>query len=110
MQPLEFVIRSPFGERANGGRSRRVMRGELAVEPAPRRQDALGGDQIGQVGDILVGEDRIIVETLFLGALDLAVPIGTLDQPHHQPTVGLARLGHQPVDQRQHTLGIGLNR
>jgi hypothetical protein len=35
-----------------------------------------------------------------LGHLDLGIPIGALDQPHHQATVGSPRQIDQPIDQQ----------
>ena len=45
-----------------------------------------------------------------LARLDLAVPVGALDQPHHQPPPVLARQRDHPVAQRHGALLVGLQR
>ena len=44
-----------------------------------------------------------------LGALDLAVPVGALDQPHHQAMPAAARQIDQPVDHERAALLVGLD-
>ncbi len=45
-----------------------------------------------------------------MAPLDLAVPIGALDEAQHEPAMVAARQRRQPVDERQPPLLIGLNR
>ena len=46
---------------------------------------------------------------LGLGALDLGVPIGALDQPDHQPPTRAAREIDEPVDHEDTALAVGLD-
>jgi hypothetical protein len=56
----------------------RVVGRELREEDLPLLQELPGAGEIGDVGRGLSREDRIAVQPQFLGALDLAVPIGPL--------------------------------
>src|SRR3546814_7920463 len=62
------------------------------IEHAPRT------GEIGNVGGGLAGEDRIAGEAAFLAALDLAVPVGALDQTHENPPAGFGAQRLQPVE------------
>ena len=44
----------------------------------------LGTDLVRHVGVYLAGVDRVAVHAVELGALDLAVPVGALDQADHR--------------------------
>ena len=58
---------------------------------------------------MLPREDRIVLQPVELGALDLAVPVGALDQPHHQPAPAAAAEIDQPVDREERALLVGLH-
>ena len=64
-----------------------IVRCELREQHIARRQQPFGAGDIGYIGVNLAGVHREAVKPLHLRALDLAVPIGTLDQPHHDPAV-----------------------
>ncbi len=87
-----------------------VVGGELGMEMRRGRDQCPGADQIGQVGGRLGGENRIAGAARHLGALDLAVPIGTLDQPHHQAAAAFARQLFQCHDHARAAFLIGLHR
>jgi hypothetical protein len=53
--------------------------------------------------------DREIFEAVDLGALDLGVPIGALDQPHHHPAAGAAGEIDDEVEHEGAALAIGLH-
>src|SRR5262249_51435357 len=56
----------------------------------------------------LAREHGIAREPALLAALDLAVPIGALDQPHHEAPARTPREVGEPVDQRQAALLVSL--
>ncbi len=87
-----------------------IVGGELRVELLARGQQLARALQVAQVGHRLAGEDRIVGEPALLRALDLGVPIGALDEPHHQAAVERARVVGEPVDHRGRALLIGLHR
>ena len=86
-----------------------VVGGELGVEARPQPQQGLGAGEVGQVGVGLAGVDRIAGQAQLLGPFDLAVPIGALDQPHHEPApMALGQLAEQADDAEGAAL-IGLD-
>ena len=98
------------GQFENGRDRQRVVGRELRKNPRPQRQQFLRAGDIVQVGHRLAGEHRIVVEAALLRALDLGVPIGALDQPHHHPAVQRSR---EVVDVVDHVAGaflVGLDR
>ena len=66
--------------------------------------------QIGHIGVLLVREHGVAGEAEFLRALDLAVPIGALDQANHEANAVAARNARHFVDQRQRACLVGLHR
>ena len=59
---------------------------------------------------MLVREHRIAAQAQLLRALDLAVPVGALDQPHHQPQPVQARDASHLVDHCERSRLVGLHR
>ena len=57
----------------------------------------------------LAREHRIVGEPVHLRALDLAVPIGALDEPDHEPAAMAASERHEPVDHVPRALLVGLH-
>ena len=108
MQALEFEI--GVADHVQNRRDRvGVMGRELRI-------DAVGiADQLLRIGDIadigfhLAGEQGEVGQAFDLRALDLAVPIGALDQTHHDLAVKRRRGGIQPVDHRACALAISLH-
>ena len=74
-----------------------------------RQQHARRGE-VGDVGVLLVREHRVAVEAAFLRALDLAVPVRALDQPHHEAQLARARNARHVVDHLDHARLVGLHR
>ncbi len=109
VQALELEIPPVAGHLQHGGERVGVMGGELRIEGLGVGQEALRRGEIGDVGRELAGEDRIARQAALLALLDLAVPIGTLDQPQHEPPPVPARDLPQAVDQRQDPLLISLD-
>ena len=110
VQTLELDGHAAIGGHAvHGGQGVGVVGGELGEDVGRGLDQGLGADQIVQVGRRLGREHRIVGAAVDLGQLDLGVPIGALDQAHHQATA--RRLGQ--FGQLGHRLGrallIGLN-
>ena len=87
----------------NGGNGGGVVGGELRVDGIWRIQQQAGTGQIGHIGVVLVGKDRVAGQAQLLGALDLGIPIGALDQTAHQPHPQAPRQRGQMFDQLQRT-------
>ena len=86
-----------------------VVGGELRI-------DAVGiADQLAGIGDVtdiragLAGEQRKAGMPVHLGALHFAVPVGALDQAHHDAAVQPRGQIVQPVDGLARALAIGLH-
>ncbi|MGY4348627.1 hypothetical protein ACVWXM_005094 [Bradyrhizobium sp. GM7.3] len=94
----------------HGRDAQRVMGGELREDAWPQTQQLLSAGDVVQIRHRLAGEHGIAVEPALLRALDLGVPIGALDQPHHQ--LAVVRPGER-IDIVDHVAGallIGLDR
>ena len=109
VQALEFIIAPPFSARQDGSRGQGVVGGELRKNRIFREQ-ALGAGDVIHVGHRLAAENWIIGEPALLGALDLAVPIGALDQPRRDAAAFSARQFRDVIDHRARALLIGLDR
>ena len=109
MQALMLDWRAPR-HGAHGRQGVGIVGGELGVEIRMRLDQGAGADQIRQIGGGLGGEDRIARTPACLGTLDLAVPIGALDQPHHQPPAAVLRQRRQQRDHLGRPLLVGLHR
>ena len=111
MQALEFEsARFAFRQFEDGRDRQRIVGGELRKDPRPQRQQLLRAGDVVQIRHRLAGEHRIAVEPAFLRALDLGVPIGALDQPHHHSAVEAASETVDVVDHVGGALLIGLDR
>ena len=76
---------------------------------ARRLQQSVRAGQIGNIGGGLACEHRIVQPEL-LRELDLAVPVGALDQSDHPPAPRVLGQCDQPVDDLDRTLLISLDR
>ena len=109
VQALELVaLRADAG--GDRGHRRGVVGGELRIEPRPQRQQPRGGGLVGEVGHRLRGEDGVARKPPLLGALDLGVPVGALDEAHHQPPVVALGERRDMVDHGEAPLLVGLDR
>ena len=113
VQALELVaierrIRAA-GELVDRRQRVRVVGRELREHRVGRGQQAPRASEVGDVGVGLPGVDRIAVEALDLGALDLAVPVRSLDESNHQPMAAAAREIDQEVDDERTALLIRLD-
>ena len=110
VQALEFDPHFPLGRHAvDGGQGVGVVGGELAVDVRRGLDHRLGADEVVEVGRSLGGEDRIVGAAEDLGAFDLGVPIGTLDQTDHQTTTGGLRQFGNAANHLGAALLIGLD-
>ena len=78
------------------------------TEIAPGEQP-LGAGEVAHIRIGFVREDRIALKPVHLRALDLAVPIGALDEPDHQPPLGALRQRDEIVHHGGRALLIGLH-
>ncbi len=88
VQALELVlpgIEILAGHGVDGGQGQRIVGGELRERRVGRGQKLARAGEVGDVGVDAPREDRKVFQPVELGALDLAVPVGALDQPYHQP-------------------------
>ena len=74
-----------------------------------RASSCRGAGLVVQVGHRLAGEDRIVGEAALLGALQLGVPVGALDEAHHHAAVMLLGQRGDLVDHGRGALLIGLD-
>ena len=110
VQALEFVTLDTARLLDHARDSERVVRGELRIEIRPRGEQLAHARHVAKVGHRLAGEHRIVGKTALLRALHLGVPVGALDEPHHQPPVERARRIRHPVDHLRSALLVGLDR
>jgi hypothetical protein len=87
----------------------RVVGVELRHDHCGVRDQGTRRSQVRDVGVLLVREHRVAVEPALLGALDLAIPVGTFDQAHHELQLSRARDVRHFVDDVEHTGLIGLH-
>ena len=110
VQALELEIAFLARERAHRCHGMRVVRRELREEGFRLGEEALDAGEIGNIGRELSRVDRIAGKAALLAALHFAVPVGALDEPHHEPALLPPREIGEPVEQRQRALLIGLHR
>ena len=108
VQPLQ--LERPFGaDLEQPGDGMRVVRRELRVELGLLHQQRFGAREIRDVGVALAREHRVAVEAELLRALDLAVPVGTLDEAHGDRAPAAARELAEPLDDVNGPLLVGLH-
>ena len=100
VQALELILAGD--ERAGHAVDRRdrvgIMGGELREHRVGCGQQRAGAGEIADVGVDLPGEHRKALKPVDLGALDLAVPVGALDQADHEPVAAAPCEIDQPAD------------
>jgi len=87
-----------------------IVGGELRVELGSLLQHQPRAGEIGDIGIRLAREDRVARQAALLRALDLAVPVGALDQAHVQDALRLARKADQVTQHGGRALLVGLHR
>ena len=109
VQALELEIAPRAGQLDDAGDGMRIVGRELRVEGIAAVQQPARAGEIGDVGRELAGQHRV-GQALLLGALDLGIPIGALDQAHRDPPAVPARKLPQPGDDVDRALLVGLHR
>ena len=109
VQALKLEVAPRARHRQNGGDATSVMRGDLREETRLFEEPRRAGVKI-EIGHRLAREHGIIGKTALLGALDFAVPIGALDETHHEATMVRFRERGDIVDRGHRALQIGLHR
>ncbi len=108
MQPLELVGALPC-RGMHGGNGVGVVGGKLREERGRIGQQQAHARQIRHIRVHLARKHGIVGEPALLRPLDLAVPIGALDEPHGDAPA--RRLGQpvQPAQDRHGALAVGLH-
>ena len=111
MQALELIglPRQPPCHFQNCGHCMRVMGRKLRINPVRHPQQLLRTAQIGHIGRLLAGINRKTAQPFDLCAFDFRVPIGPLDQPHHDFAIQALRQPMQPIQHERRTFAIGLH-
>src|SRR3546814_14830208 len=74
-----------------------------------RRQQLAGAGQVRYIGMDLARVHRIAFQPVDLSTLDLGIPIGALDQTHHQAMAAALRQIDDIIDDERRTLLIGMH-
>ena len=113
VQALEFVIPAPKPRFARHMEDRLhrmgVMGGELGIDAIRHPQKPARIGDIGNIRGRLAGKHRKARRADHLGALDLAVPVGALHEPHHDAPLKPFGERMEPFDHRARALAIGLH-
>ena len=109
VQALELERRSLAAQCEDRADAVGVMGGELRIHDRPRSDQALGATEPRGVGGGLARVDRVLLESAFLGALDLAVPVRALDETHGERSPQRLRQSHQMIDDRRGASAVGLD-
>ena len=112
VQALELVLAGVVvaaRHGVDGGQRIGVVGRELREDGVGCGQQFAGTGDVGDVGVDLAGEDGEVFQAFDLGALDLAVPIGALDQPDHQPVAAAAAQIDDVVEREGGALLVGLH-
>ena len=109
MQALKFEILHPVGHLQDGGDGMGVMGRELRVDVIRHIEQLFRAGEIAHIRRRLAGEDGISLIPHDLRQLDLRIPIGALDQPHHDLAVMLAGQRIKPVQHIRRARAIGLH-
>ena len=81
----------------------------MRVDGSGRIQQLACTGDVGHIGVVLAGVDRVVGQTIHLGALDFAVPVSALDQSHHQAASAATGQIDQIVDHIRAAFLIGLD-
>ena len=112
VQALELIlpgVEIRAGQLHDGRERQRVVGRELREDRVGRGQQPLGAGDVGHIGVDLARIDGEVLQPTLLCPLDLAVPIGALDEAHHQPVPAASAEVDQPVDHEGAALAIGLD-
>ena len=109
VQALELEPLGGRGHLQNCGHGMGIMGGKLWINTVRHAQKFTRIGNITDIGGHFAGKDRKRAQAQNLGALDLGVPIGAFDQPHHHFAVVLLGQIIKPVYSRRGAPTIGLH-
>lgn len=112
VQALEFVLAGVIvlaGHVINGRQRVRVVRGELREDRLGRGQQLARAGQVRHVGVDLARVDRVALQAVDLGALDLAVPVRALHEADHQAVLAATGQVNDVVEHERATLLVALH-
>ena len=109
VQALELEILLVAGHFQNRRDAVRIVGGKLRIDAVGHVQQLRGAADIADVRGRLGGEYGEIGDAVHLRALDLAVPIGALDQPDHDLPVELGGQRIEPVEHVTRPFAKGLD-
>ena len=109
VQALELEAFAIARELEHGRERARVVRRELREQEVAMREQPARAREVGDVGVDLARVHRIIGEALDLRALDLAVPVRSLDEAQRHAPPGAPRELDRPVDDVRRALLVGLD-
>ena len=109
VQALEFKGRCVFGQIKDRGHRMGIVGGKLRIDAVGHAQQFRRIGDIGHVGRGFAGEDRETVQPQHLRPLDLGIPIGPLDQPHHDPPIQPRGQRVKPVKHRPGAAPVSLH-
>ncbi len=108
VQALELPVQAA-AQLVDGRQRVGVVGGELGVDRVGGGEQLLGTGEVGDVGVHLAGVDRVAGLAVHLRLLDLAVPVGALDQADHEAAVAAPGEVDQPVEHVGAALLVGLD-
>ncbi len=108
VEALELEVAAAARPFEQSGYGQRIV-GREGREDMLRLQHVVRAGEIGDVGRRLAGEEGVIGKPLLLRPLDLAVPIGALDQPDGETPPRLRAQSVDPGEDRPAPLAVGLD-
>ena len=93
----------------NGGAGVGVVGRELRIDAVAPVEQHLRAGHVADIGVDLASEDREGLDPHFLGELDLSIPVGALNQPHHNLAVKPLGQLVECLDHRRGAAPVGLH-
>ena len=109
VQPLELERVAVARHVEDGRDGVRIVGRELRIDAVGHAEQLARIGDVGNVGVRLAREDRIAGESERLRPFDLGVPVGALDEAHHDPPIELTRQRVEPVDDEGSARAVGLD-
>ncbi len=108
VQALELERGRAAGD-VGGGERMRIVSGKLRVEGFGVAQKQAHTGEVGHVRVELAREHGVVGEPALLRPLDLAVPVGALDQADGDALARALRQAPQPAQHRDRALAVSLH-
>ena len=109
VKALELIILVVAGHRLNHGGGEGVVGRELWKEDVDIVEKLPRTGEITHIGQHFAGEDGIAFKPHHLRALDFRIPVGALDEAHHDPPPGLAGKRRKPVEHMRRPALVSLH-